>query len=112
MNVSQLLAYRHLIIETGGDPTTVLVDIQFQLAFPLVNLIVVFLGIILASGPRKTNIASGFGLTVGISFLYYLFMNFGRVLGHTGALSPLMAGWSGNLTYGIFSWLLWLRARR
>ncbi len=112
MNINQLLAYRRLVVETGGDPTTVLVDIQFQLAFPLVNLIVVFLGIILASGPRKTNIASGFGLTVGISFVYYLFMNFGRALGHTGALSPVLASWAGNVVYGVSGWILWLRARR
>ncbi len=112
MNLSQLFTHRQLVSETGGDPTAVQVDIQFQIAFPLVNLIVVLLGILLASGPRKTTIASGFGLTIGISFIYYLFMNFGRSLGHAGVLPPLVAGWAGNVTYGLAGWILYLRARR
>jgi lipopolysaccharide export system permease protein len=112
MNIRQLLDHRDLLRQTGGDPTTVDVDIQFQLAFPLVNLIVVCLGVILASGPRKTTIASGFGLTLAIGFGYYLMMMFGRSLGHTGVLPPIAAGWSGNGVYAAMTWVLYLRARR
>ena len=87
-------------------------DVQFNLAFPLVNLIVVLMGVILASGPRKTTIASGFGLTLLISFGYYVFMNLGRSLGHNGTLHPILAGWSGNLLYGLICLVLFLRAKR
>jgi len=112
MNLRQLREHVDLIRRSGGDPTTGLVDIQFNLAFPLVNLIVVLMGLVLASGPRKTTVASGFGLTLLVSFGYYLFMNFGRSLGHTGTLSPLLAAWSGNLFYIIIFTIMFVRARR
>jgi len=112
MNIRQLADYVNLVSRSGGNPTPALVDIQFNMAFPLVNIIVVLLGVLLASGPRKTTIASGFGWTLTISFGYYLFMNFGRSLGHNGTLPPLVAAWSGNVLYtGIFL-ILFARARR
>jgi lipopolysaccharide export system permease protein len=112
MNIRQLIQHRDLIRQTGGDPTTLDVDIQFQLAFPLVNFIVVCLGLILASGPRKTTVASGFGLTLAVGFGYYLMMMFGRSLGHSGILPPVVAGWAGNGVYALGTWILFLRARR
>jgi lipopolysaccharide export system permease protein len=112
MNIRQLRDHRDLLRQTGGDPVAMDVDIQFQLAFPLVNLIVVCLGVVLASGPRKTTIASGFGLTLLVGFGYYLMMMFGRSLGHSGVLPPVVAGWSGNALYALLAWALWVRARR
>jgi lipopolysaccharide export system permease protein len=112
MNIRQLSRHIELVAKSGGDPTPSAVDIQFMLAFPAIHLIVVFMGILLASGTRKTTIASGFGWTVLISFGYYFLMNFGKALGHGGTLPPVAAGWGGNLLYGIICWSLFLRARR
>ncbi|MBE0566506.1 MAG: LptF/LptG family permease [Krumholzibacteria bacterium] len=112
MNIRQLREHAELVRLTGGDATAAEVDIQFNLAFPLVNVIVVLMGIVLASGPRKTTIASGFGLTLLVSFGYYLFMNFGRALGHSGTIGPVPAAWSGNAAYALIFAVLWLRARR
>lgn len=112
MNIGQLREYVGLVRQTGGDPRSAEVDLQFNLAFPLVNLIVVLMGIVLASGPRKTTVASGFGLTIAVSFGYYLFMNFGRALGHAGAAPPVLAAWAGNVFYGLAFVGLFLRARR
>ncbi len=112
MNIRQLREHVQLIRHSGGDPTTGLVDIQFNFAFPLVNLIVVLMGIILASGPRKTTIASGFGYTLLVSFVYYLFMNFGRALGHNGTFPPVPAAWAGNVLYALVFVIMFVRARR
>jgi len=112
MNIRQLRKHIDLIRKSGGNVTPNEVDIQFMFAFPAVHLVVVFMGILLASGPRKTTIASGFGWTVLISFGYYLMMNFGRALGHSGSLPPVVAGWSGNALYGVICWFLFVRARR
>jgi lipopolysaccharide export system permease protein len=112
MNIRELIAHRRLVEQTGGNPTSARVDIQFHLAFPLVNLIVVFLGIILASGPRKTTIASGFGWTLLIGFGYYVLMNFGRALGQREVMTPVVAAWAGNVLYGAGTWVLYRRAKR
>ena len=112
MNIRQLRDHIELVRRSGGDSTMARVDVQFNLAFPLVNIIVVMMGLILASGPRKTTIASGFGLTLLVSFGYYLFMNFGRSLGHTGTLPPYVAAWAGNAAYTVIFLFLFARARR
>lgn len=112
MNIRQLREHIELVRYSGGDPTSALVDIQFNLAFPVVNIIVVMMGIILASGPRKTTIASGFGMTLLVCFVYYLFLNFGRSLGHNGTLDPIPAAWTGNLVFTVIFVVLYLRARR
>ncbi len=112
MNIRQLREHVALTEQSGGDPTTGLVDIQYNLAFPLINLIVVLIGIILASGHRKTTIASGFGLTLLVCFGYYLFINFGKALGHNGTVPPLPAAWGGNLFFGLLFLILFRRARR
>jgi lipopolysaccharide export system permease protein len=112
MNIRQLREHIELIRYSGGDPTSALVDIQFNFAFPAVNLIVVLMGIILSSGPRKTTIASGFGWTLLVAFGYYLFINFGRTLGHNGTLPPIPAAWSGNVVYALIFVVLYTRARR
>lgn len=112
MNVRQLAHRVALLRRTGADATSYAVDLQFRLAFPWIHLIVVTLGVLLASGPRKTNVASGFGWTVLISFGYYLAMNFGRALGHSGALPPVLAGWGGDFLYLGVAAALWVRARR
>jgi len=112
MNARQLWRYVRMIRSGGGDATAYEVDLHFKLAFPAVHLIVVFLGILLASGPRKTTVASGFGWTILISFGYYLSVNFGRALGHSGALPPLIAAWAGNIAYSVLALTLFLRVRR
>ena len=112
MNIRQLRDHVELIQHSGGDPTSGLVDIQFNFAFPLVNLVVVLMGIILASGPRKTTISSGFGFTLLVSFGYYMFMTFGRALGHNGTLPPIPAAWSGNVVYALIFAVMFVRARR
>jgi lipopolysaccharide export system permease protein len=112
MNIRELIAHQRLVEQTGGDPTTVRVDIQFHLAFPLVNMIVVFLGIILASDPRKTTIASGFGWTLLVGFGYYVLMNYGRALGQRQVMTPVIAAWAGNVIYAACTWVLYRRAKR
>jgi lipopolysaccharide export system permease protein len=112
MNIRQLREHIGLVTRSGGDPTAARVDVQFNLAWPLVNIIVVLMGILLASGPRKTTIASGFGWTLLVSFGYYLFMNFGRSLGHNGTVTPLIAAWAGNALYSLIFVVLFVRARR
>jgi lipopolysaccharide export system permease protein len=112
MNIRQLKDHVILTRLSGGDPTKALVDIQFNMAFPMVNLIVVLIGIVLASGPRKTTVASGFGLTLLVSFGFYLFMNFGRALGHNGTLSPIVSAWTGNVVFLSIFLIMFLRARR
>ena len=51
----------------------------------------------MATRLRMQSAALGFGLSVGISFLYYGVMRAGQALGHNGALPPYVAAWMGDV---------------
>ncbi len=112
MNIRQLRDHIQMVKQSGGNATNSMVDIQFNLAFPFVNIILTLMGIILASSPRKTTVASGFGLTLLVGFGYYMFMNFGKSLGHTGMIPPIPAAWAGNIFFLLLFFALYARARR
>lgn len=112
MNARQLKAYIDTIHITGGDPTEYRVDFHLKFASPLINLIVVFMGILLASGPRKTTVASGFGWTLLIVFVYYILISYGRALGQNAIIPPILAAWLGNLFFGGLSLLIFAKIRR
>jgi len=56
--------------------------------------------------------ALGFGLSVGISFIYYAFMRTGQALGHNGALPPYLAAWLGDLVFGVIGTVMLVQAQR
>ena len=83
-----------------------------KLSFPLVNFLLVVLGVALGGGRRKTTLWAGFGLTVALAFLYYLFMDFGLSLGKSGAIPIWISAWTGNILYGSMGLILFIRANR
>jgi lipopolysaccharide export system permease protein len=100
MNWFELRAYVERLRASGSRVANYLVDLHLKLAFPLVNLIVVAIGASIATRLRLQSAAIGFGLSVGIAFLYYAFMRTGQALGHSGALAPYLAAWLGDLVFG------------
>jgi lipopolysaccharide export system permease protein len=101
MNWFELRSYVDRLRASGARVANYLVDLHLKLAFPLVNLIVVGIGASIATRLRLQSAAIGFGLSVAIAFLYYAFMRTGQALGHSGALSPYLAAWLGDLVFGI-----------
>jgi lipopolysaccharide export system permease protein len=106
MNYRQLKAYVGKVRKRGGNVDKYLVDLHFKFSFPLAGFIFVILGIAFASGKRKPSMATGFGLTLAISFIYYGFLRVGQTLGHNGVLQPALAAQLGNILFlivGIFA---------
>jgi lipopolysaccharide export system permease protein len=99
MNYRQLHAYVDKVRKRGGNVDKYLVDLHFKFSFPLAGFIFVILGIAFASGKRKPSMATGFGLTLAISFIYYGFLRVGQTLGHNGVLQPALAAQLGNILF-------------
>lgn len=112
MNYADLRAYVERLRASGARVDAYLVDLHLKLAFPLVNLIVVMIGASLATRLRMQSAALGFGLSVGISFVYYAFMRAGQALGHTGTLEPYLAAWLGDLVFGAAGLVMMVQAQR
>jgi lipopolysaccharide export system permease protein len=112
------MTYRELgehiekVRRSGGDVERYMTDLYFKFSYPLAGSIFVLLGIAFSSGKRKQSIATGFGLTLLISFVYYGVLRIGQTLGYNGVLPPLLAAELGNLIFLVIGIGLVARANK
>jgi lipopolysaccharide export system permease protein len=99
MNLGQLSNYIKKVRNSGGDTERYQTDLYFKFSYPLAGSIFVLMGVAFASGKRKQSIATGFGVTLVISFLYYGVLRVGQTLGYNGVIPPLLAAQLGNLVF-------------
>jgi lipopolysaccharide export system permease protein len=112
MNYRELSAYVAKVARSGGPVDKYRVDLYFKLSFPFTNLIFAMIGAALSSAKRKPSMATGFGLTLFISFAYYGVLRIGQALGHSGVIAPLFGAWMGNIAFVFIGGLLLHRANR
>jgi lipopolysaccharide export system permease protein len=99
MTFVELRRYIDKVKRSGGTVEQYVVDLYFKFSFPFAGTIFVLIGVALASGKRKPSIATGFGLTLVVSFMYYAALRVGQTLGHNGVLPPLLAAQLGNIVF-------------
>lgn len=112
MNYTELRRFVNKMKELGADARRWLVDLHMKIAYPFANLIIVLFGAPLAARKRRSGPALGFALALLISFIYFLFLRSGQVLGHKGTLEPWLAAWIGNIVFGVGAIFMMLRLRR
>ncbi len=112
MTYRELTRYIDRVRRSGGNVEQYLVDLYFKLSFPFAGSIFVLIGVALASGKRKPSIATGFGFTLVVSFVYYAFLRVGQTLGHNGVLPPLLAAQLGNIIFLVIGLLMLKRTDR
>ena len=112
MNFIQLRDYVDKVRRSGGRVEKYLVDMYFKLSFPFSGSIFVLIGIAFASGKRKQSIATGFGVTLVVAFMYYGVLRVGQTLGHNGVMPPFLAAQMGNIIFLVIGLFLLARANR
>ncbi len=99
MSLPQLYAHRRALREAGLDCAEVDTEIHFRFAFPLINFVILFFALPLASSLRGHGKAYSFGLAVSLAFVYWNLIQIFKVLGQTGELNPMLAVWIPNLLF-------------
>jgi lipopolysaccharide export system permease protein len=112
MDSAELRRYIDRVRRSGGNVHKYLVDLYFKLSFPFAGSIFVLIGVALASGKRKPSIATGFGLTLVVAFVYYAILRVGQTLGHNGVLPPALAAQMGNIIFLAVGLLMLKRSNR
>jgi lipopolysaccharide export system permease protein len=112
MNYFELRQFIQKMRAAGVDPTKWLVDLQFKLAFPFTNLIIVLLGIPLATTTRRSGPALGFGMSLIIVFIFFGMIKITQSLGHDRVLSAFWAAWFSDFFFGFLGVGLLVRARK
>ena len=106
MNVRELAAYTQRLKSAGFRNTKLLVDIQSRISYPLINAIMLVLGIALAArgvvGGGLVTAAIG----IFISLLYWVAYTTSLSMGYTGILPPISAAWLMPLLFGGMAWHL------
>ena len=78
------------------------VDLYFKSAFACINFLMILFGICLSIRKPKANMAVGLPMSIGVIFIYYTVLIFGKSLGYTGTLSPFLSVWMVNILFFIF----------
>ena len=99
MSYWQLKRYAEKMRGEGYDPTAHLVDMNIKLAFPLISLVMVIIGIPVALGLKRGGTPLAVSLGVAICFLYLLTLGFARSLGLSGILPPILSAWLANAVF-------------
>ncbi len=113
MSYGELWTYIQKIQASGYDATRYLVDLYSKLSTPLLNLIMVLIGIPFAlKTSRSGGVALSIGSSVMIGFAYgvifYVFVSFGK----SGVLSPFLACWIPTVLFGLAGILTLLSIRQ
>jgi lipopolysaccharide export system permease protein len=106
MNVRELMSYTKRLKSAGFRNTKLIVDIYAKISYPLINLIMLVLGIALA-----TQGAAGGGLITAalgifISLLYWVGYTAFLSMGYAGILQPLLSAWCMPAAFGGTAWYL------
>jgi lipopolysaccharide export system permease protein len=93
----------------GKDVTRQVVDLENKVSFPFINVIIILIGVSLASNPRRSGLGISFGVSMAISFVFYTCVKIAIELGHEGTISPLLAAWGTNVVFLLFGLFLLIK---
>lgn len=111
LSFRELKKYVRALEKRGFRPRRELVELHSKPSLPLINLIIVLLGIPFALPTRRGGLMAGFGQALGIGFIYLAFFRLGQLLGQ-GVLPPLVGAWLANAVFATVGIALIFRARK
>jgi len=112
MSYTELNRFIRELRAIGADVRKWLVERHIKIAFPLANFIVVLLGAPLASRKRRGGMGLNFGLSLLVTFIYFIIIRTGQVFGYRAILDPVLAAWLGNLIFITLGLIGLLRVRK
>lgn len=126
MSVAELLRFRNRLQEAGFRNTKLSTDISSRVAYPIINLFMLILGISLSAGGDQRVlqkiyqlrilhnaeshagvVSAGIGLM--ISLAYWLGYSFFLSLGYAGSIQPVVAPWIVPLAFSGISAYLFIK---
>lgn len=87
-----------------------LAELDFKIAYPFMNFIVILLGIAITSRAGRKGSAMLFGIGLGLTFAYWIIARFSIVFAQNGYLTPMFGAWLGNILFLLIGLLLYRKA--
>lgn len=112
MNVLEIAAFVKKRQRAGQDVAKEKVELNYRFSYPIVTLVLLLITLPISVVLRRGGIAVGLGISIGLSFLFWGFIQSSRAYGVAGILNPVLAAWLPNIVFGIFGLILILRSPR
>ncbi len=113
LNAMELWKHIELMKVQGANLDPLWVIFHMRLALPWACVILAIIGTSLGVRPQRRGGASvGFGQSILIVFVYYIFMSMGKAFGQAGYMSPFLGAWLPNILFLICGLALARRADR
>lgn len=109
----ELLRYIKIFQAQGKNADPLWVAFHLRFAVPFACIILALIGASMGvRHARKGGAGVGFGQSILIVFIYYVFMSMGRSLGQSGYVTPLLGAWIPNIVFIFCALVLARRANR
>lgn len=112
MGIKELERRIAILKRSGENPRVLETERHFRLSSCLVSLFMALIGTAMSVNTIKAGLARNFGIALLITFLYYVALRLGLVMGQNGSLPPLTGAWLGNLLFAPLGFVLWWKAAR
>ena len=96
----------------GQDTARDRVELYLKISHPFINFILIIIGIPLAANPKRSGGSIGLGLSVIISFIYFVILRAGQSFGYTHELPPVLAATIGNIIFMLIGLVMFFKARK
>ena len=113
MHYTELRDYIADLEEIGQESPVLEVELHNKIAYPVISLVMALVALPFAFklDRRQGGALYGIGLSLLLGIVLMVFLAIFSALGEAGILSPLLAVWSPNLIFAIFSLYLFLGIR-
>jgi lipopolysaccharide export system permease protein len=95
-----------------GELSRPLVAYYNKFAYPFANLILILIGVPIASTRRRGGQAVRFAIGLFVAFVYLSLQKLAEPLGYAGSLSPLWTAWLPHLTFALVALVVLWWARK
>jgi len=112
MNFLQIAAFVKKRQQAGQDVVKEKVELNYRFSYPIITLVLMLITLPISVVLRRGGIAVGLGISIGLSFLFWGFIQSSRAYGVAGMLNPVLAAWLPNIVFGIFAIVLILKTPR
>jgi len=85
-------------------------ELEFKVALPFMNLIVILLGISITARAGRKGGAMLFGIGLALAFSYWIISRFSIVFAQNGHMPILFGAWLGNILFTIIGLVLYRKA--
>jgi len=112
MSYWELRDYIDKVRRQGERVSKYTAELYFKIALPVMNCIVILIGIALTARMGRRGGAVLFGIGLMMTFCYWIMARFALAFAQNGTIPPLAGAWFGNLFFLVIGLVLYRKALR